>query len=60
MTIQFRLLDLTGTSPRPSLERTLGRRARLSEETPEALVQGYGEALGQILSEFGNALANAR
>ncbi|MFY9973838.1 MAG: ABC-type transport auxiliary lipoprotein family protein [Chromatiaceae bacterium] len=60
MTIQFRLMDLTGISPRPMMEQTIGRRVRLSEETPEALVQGYGEALGQILSEFGDGLATAR
>jgi hypothetical protein len=60
MVIQFRLLDLIGISPRPMMEQTIGRRVRLSEETLEVLVQGYGEALGQILSELGNALANAR
>jgi hypothetical protein len=58
--IQFRLIDLTGISPRPMMEQTIGQRVRLSEETPEALVQGYGEALGQILSELGDGLATAR
>jgi hypothetical protein len=59
ITIQFRLMDLTGISPRPILERTIGRRVRLSEQSPEALIHGYGEALGEILAELAIALADA-
>jgi cholesterol transport system auxiliary component len=59
MTIQFRLLDLTGARPRPVLQQTIGRRVRLREESPEALVRGYGDALGQILAELAGALASA-
>lgn len=59
ITIQFRLMDLTGISPRPILERTIGRRVRLPEQSPEALIHGYGEALGEILAELAIALADA-
>jgi hypothetical protein len=32
---------------------------RLSEQSPEALIHGYGEALGEILAELAIALADA-
>lgn len=59
MTIQFRLMDLTGISPRPILERTISRRVRLPEQTPESLVQGYGDALAEIMTELTTDLSGA-
>lgn len=59
MTIQFRLMDLTGISPRPILERTIGRRVRLPEQTPESLVEGYGDALAEIMTELTTDLSGA-
>jgi hypothetical protein len=38
------------------LEQTIGRSVPLSESTPEALVQGYGRALAEVLSELSVAL----
>lgn len=52
MTVQFTLVDLQGLTPRTRLERTLGRRIELAEATPDALVRGYGQALGEILTEL--------
>lgn len=57
--IQFSLVDLTGISPKVRLERTIGRRLPLPRSTPEALVEGYGIALGEILSELLTALTSA-
>ncbi len=55
--IQFRLLDLTGVTPKVILEQTIGRRAALSDASPQALVRGYGSALGEILNELVTALS---
>ena len=52
MTVQFTLVDLTGPSPTVILERFIGRRVDLPEATPDALVRGYSQALGQILEEL--------
>jgi cholesterol transport system auxiliary component len=57
MTIQFSLVDLRGVRPRAALERSIGRRIRLAEDSPDALVQGYGQALGEILAELAPQLA---
>jgi cholesterol transport system auxiliary component len=52
MTVQFTLVDLSGPSPTVVLERFIGRRVDLGEATPDALVRGYSQALGQILEEL--------
>ena len=52
MTVQFTLVDLTGATPAVVLERFIGRRVDLEAASPEALVRGYGQALGQILGEL--------
>lgn len=59
MTMQFTLLDLRGTSTVVALEQTLSRRVPLAESSPEALVDGYGEALESILRELAPELARA-
>jgi ABC-type uncharacterized transport system auxiliary subunit len=59
MTIQFTLVDLTGVTLKVKLEQTIGRRITLNAATPEALVQGYGEALAEILSELRPLLSQA-
>ena len=56
MEVQFSLVDLSGISPTVRLEQTIGRSVSLSESTPEALVQGYGRALAEVLSELSLAL----
>jgi cholesterol transport system auxiliary component len=57
MTVQFSLIDLTGATPTVVLERFIGRRVELAAETPDALVRGYGQALGEILTELSTQIA---
>jgi cholesterol transport system auxiliary component len=52
MTVQFTLIDLAGTTPTVVLERFIGRRIGLPRASPDALVRGYGQALGEILTEL--------
>ena len=52
MTVQFALVDLSGLTPTVVLERSIGRRVDLPKASPEALVRGYGQALGEILAEL--------
>lgn len=59
MTVQFTLVDLTGAGPNVALERFIGRRVDLKQPTPEALVRGYGQALGEILTELSPQLTPA-
>ena len=59
MTVQFTLVDLTGPSPTVVLERFIGRRVDLPEATPDALVRGYSQALGQILEELSTQIGQA-
>jgi hypothetical protein len=59
MTIQFTLVDLTGPSPTVVLERFIGRRVDLPDATPDALVRGYSQALGQILEELSTQIGPA-
>jgi cholesterol transport system auxiliary component len=56
MTVQFALVDLSGATPTVVLERFIGRRVDLSQATPDALVRGYGQALGEILAELSTQL----
>jgi len=56
MEVQFSLVELSGISPTVRLEQTIGRSVPLSESTQEALVQGYGRALADVLSELSVAL----
>jgi hypothetical protein len=60
MAIQFTLVDLTGISPRVRLERTIASSVALAESSLEALVDGYGGALGEILEKQTAALRAAR
>jgi cholesterol transport system auxiliary component len=57
MTVQFTLMDLGGVKPKAALERSIGRRVPLAEDSPDALVRGYGQALGDILAELAPQLA---
>jgi uncharacterized lipoprotein YmbA len=50
--VQFALIDQAGPRPRLEHERTIARRVDLPQASPDALVRGYGEALGEILSQL--------
>jgi len=50
--VQFALIDQAGVRPRVVRESTIAQRVDLPRASPDALVRGYGEALGQILSQL--------
>jgi len=56
MAVQFALIDQAGPRPRLVRERTIAHRLDLPQASPEALVRGYGEALGVILSQLASDL----
>jgi cholesterol transport system auxiliary component len=55
--VQFALVDLSSPTQTVVMERFIGRRVDLTDSTPDALVRGYGQALGAILSELSAQLA---
>jgi uncharacterized lipoprotein YmbA len=57
MTVQFSLIDLTGANATVVMERFIGRRVEIASATPDALVRGYGQALGEILTELSAQIA---
>jgi len=59
VTVQFALVDVTGTRTRVAFERTIGRRSGLTQASPAALVRGYGQALAEILAELDSGLREA-
>jgi cholesterol transport system auxiliary component len=59
MTIRFTIIDEGGARPKVAYERTLSRRAPVSSASAEALVVGYGTALGDILAQFASDLSNS-
>ena len=56
MSIQFAVVDQTTAHPNVRYEGTITRRVSLARASPEDLVQGYGTAFGQILSELSTEL----
>jgi uncharacterized lipoprotein YmbA len=58
LSIEFILLDIRGAT-RIALHKTYREEAKLEKAGPEALVQGWSEALGRILTSLGNDLATA-
>ncbi len=57
MAIQFYLVHWGSSSPTVVLDRTFRQRVPLRANTPQALAQGYSEALARILAELEGALA---
>lgn len=55
--VQFALIDLSSPTQPVVMERFIGRRVDLTDSTPDALVRGYGQALGEILTELSAQLA---
>ena len=52
LTMQFALIDQTGTRPRLVRQRTIESRVDLPQASPDELVRGYGKALAEILSQL--------
>jgi cholesterol transport system auxiliary component len=59
LALQLTLLDTTVARPKVLLTRVIERRVDLAAAAPDALVRGYGVALGSILEEFRAALQHA-
>ena len=59
LAVQFALIDQASVRPRAVLERVLVKRVDLPQAAPDALVRGYGEALGAILGELSDDLRDA-
>lgn len=57
LTVQFALIDQSGTRPKVVYERTIARRVDLPSASPDALARGYGTALAGILSEVARDLS---
>ncbi len=51
LSVQFALIDQSSARPKVVYERTIASRVRLPKASPDALVRGYGTALGEILSQ---------
>ena len=56
LAMQLTLLDLTGARPRSVLQRSIAKRLDIAHPTAEALVQGYGVALADLLTELESEL----
>ncbi len=62
LAVQFALIDQVSARPNVTHECTLSSRIAIPRASPDALVQGYGEALTEILTRLVTALdaASAR
>jgi cholesterol transport system auxiliary component len=56
LTVQFALIDQSGTRPKVVQERTIASRVNIPRAAPDALVRGYGTALAEILSQLTSEL----
>jgi cholesterol transport system auxiliary component len=52
LAVQFTLIDQAGARPKVVYESTIARRVDLAQASPDALVRGYGKALGEIMSQL--------
>jgi uncharacterized lipoprotein YmbA len=52
LTVQFALIDQTGTRAKVVHECTIARRVDVDQASPDALVRGYGTALAEILAQL--------
>jgi cholesterol transport system auxiliary component len=59
VSVHFVLIDQTAIQPRAPYERTIASRIELTERSPDALVEGYGRALAEILAKVAADLGSA-
>jgi hypothetical protein len=57
MSVQAYLVETGGGTPKAVYTRAFAQRVGLGEASPEAVVRGYGVALGRILAELSADLA---
>jgi uncharacterized lipoprotein YmbA len=60
LTVQFALIDQTGTRSKLVHECTIARRVDVAQASPDTLVGGYGTALAEILAQLAPELAEPR
>ena len=58
LTMQFALIDESGTRAKVAHECTITRRIEVDHASPDALVRGYGTALAQMLAELAPELGS--
>jgi uncharacterized lipoprotein YmbA len=58
MSIHFTLIDESMARPRVAYERVLSRRVSVHSGSTEELVEGYGTALSDILTQFAKGLSD--
>ena len=58
MSIHFTIIDQSVARPRVAYERVLSRRVPLQSGSTDALVDGYGIALSDILTQFAKGLSD--
>jgi len=59
LSVQFALIDQTGTRAKVAHECTIARRVDVAQASPDALVRGYGAALAEILAQLAPELNSA-
>jgi cholesterol transport system auxiliary component len=59
LAVQFALIDQASVRPKAVFERVVTKRVNLAQASPDALVRGYGVALGEILGELTGDLQGA-
>jgi uncharacterized lipoprotein YmbA len=60
LTVQFALIDQTGTRAKIAHECTIARRVDVAQASADALVRGYGTALAEILAQLAPELGSER
>jgi uncharacterized lipoprotein YmbA len=60
MSVRFTVVDQASARPQIAYERTITRRIRLADSSPDELVRGYGTALAEILSLLAADLTSRR
>jgi cholesterol transport system auxiliary component len=58
LTVQFTLIDQTGTRAKVAHGWTIARRVDVAQASPDALVRGYGTALAEILAQLAPQLGS--
>ena len=57
MSIHFTVIDESVARPQVTYERVLSRRVSVRSGSPDALIDGYGTALSEILLQFAKGLS---
>jgi cholesterol transport system auxiliary component len=58
MSIHFTIIDESAARPKVAYESVLSRRVSVQSGSPDALVDGYGTALSDILTQFAKGISD--